>query len=152
MSEILNRLGHLPQHVESENQIRQWVNALVWELDIDLVLCSSGEEPRDSRGLAVFNPFESQVFTKFTREATKMNRLYLELAIHEETRAKAIDDRLWENRAMFPEDVRLDELACKWAESNFELEEIWEMWIAGVYQPPCDLKVACCSAMSPRKL
>jgi hypothetical protein len=137
MSGFLNRLGHLPQHIESEAQIRLWVNALVWELDIDLASWAIGEQPRDSRGVAVLNPLESQVFERFFKEAKKMNLLYLELAIQEETRAKTINDKLWAERDIVSGCEESEDLVEKWAASEFELEEIWKMWRAGMYRPPC---------------
>jgi hypothetical protein len=115
------------------NQIRQFINHLVWELDVIVHPQAQGADYVNAQGQPYFNPEEALLYDELLEQCWQIDVCCLKEAIVFESRARTLLEYLKDNEFVAGHDAA--EAAQEWARTSIPLERIESYWNAGCFDP-----------------
>jgi hypothetical protein len=127
---VFNRLAQF-RRIRTINQIRQFVNYLIWELDVIVHEQAQGDDYVDAQGKRYFNREEARVYDAFMDQCWQVDACGLKEAVTLETRAKMLLELIKDDEFMAGHDAA--EAAQEWARTNIPLHLVQSYWSAGCF-------------------
>lgn len=127
---MFNRLAQF-RRIRSVNQIRQFVNYLVWELSVIVHEQAQGDDYVDAQGNPYFNREEAKVFDALMDQCWQVDACRLKEAVTLETRARALLELIKDDEFVAGHDAA--EAAQEWARTTIPLHLVQSYWSAGCF-------------------
>jgi hypothetical protein len=131
---VFNKLAQF-RRIETVNQVRQFINYLIWELDVIVHPEAAGADYVDAYGRPYFTPEEALLYDDLIEQCWRVDICALRGAATFETRARTLLEYIKDDEFVAGHDAA--EAAQEWARTSIPLECIEAYWGAGCFDP-CD--------------
>jgi hypothetical protein len=129
---VFNKLAQF-RRIGTVNQLRQFINYLIWELDVIVHAEAGGADYVDARGERYFNPEEALLYDELMEQCWRIDICSLKEAITFECRARTLLEYIKDDEFVAGHDAA--EAAQEWARTAIPLDLIHAYWTAGCFDP-----------------
>jgi len=129
---VFNKLAQF-RRIATPSQIRQFINYLVWELDVIVHAEAEGADYVDAQGQRYFNAEETLLYDTLMEQCWHVDVCSLREAIVFEHRGKTLLQYIKDDEFLAGHDAA--EAAQEWARTSIPLQLIERYWNAGCFDP-----------------
>ena len=115
---MFNRLAQF-RRIKTPNQIRHFVNYLIWELNILVHADAEGQDYVDAQGKRYLNAAEARTYDALMEQCWHVDVFCLKEAVTLETRAKTLLQNIQDDEFLAGHDAA--ETAQEWARTSIPL-------------------------------